>query len=60
MEIRITRITVKPDTNHLLLIQDQKRVFQKLKQAKVAVNVPVSLVIKRVQEKEVDSLEVDA
>ena len=60
MEIRITRITVKPDTNHLLLIQDQKRVFQKLKQAKVPVNVPVSLAIKRVQGKEADSLEVDA
>jgi len=60
LEIKITRITVKQDINHLLLIQDQKRVFQKLKQAKVAVNVPVSLVIKRVQEKEVDSLEVDA
>ena len=60
MEIRITRITVKQDTSLPLPIQDLKRVFQNPKQAKVAVNVPVSLAIKRVQEKEADSLEVDA
>ncbi len=58
MEIKTTKTTEKPDINPHLPIQDRRRVFQKLK--KVLQKDLVSLAIKRVQVKEVDSLEVDA